>query len=121
MTTFFMISGYGFTVLKVFIFFILLHAVYPTFKYRYALLISCVAAPFYTQINDYLLYTMLSILLYILILFIGGCILVRKNFFCFNTPIHLLCTDGRMYRTILYHDDAELFTPRCKILLRSPL
>ena len=81
MTTFFMISGYGFTVLKVFIFFILLHAVYPTFKYRYALLISCVAAPFYTQINDYLLYTMLSILLYILILFIGGCILVRKNFF----------------------------------------
>ena len=104
MTTFFMISGYGFTVLKVFIFFILLHAVYPTFKYRYALLISCVAAPFYTQINDYLLYTMLSILLYILILF-----------------IHLLCTDGRMYRTILYHDDAELFTPRCKILLRSPL
>ena len=81
MTTFFMISGYGFTVLKVFIFFILLHAVYPTFKYRYALLISCVAAPFYTQINNYLLYTMLSILLYILILFIGGCILVRKNFF----------------------------------------
>lgn len=61
MTTFFMISGYGFTVLKVFIFFILLHAVYPTFKYRYALLISCIAAPFYTQINDYLLYTMLSI------------------------------------------------------------
>ena len=46
MTTFFMISGYGFTVLKVFIFFILLHAVYPTFKYRYALLISCVAADF---------------------------------------------------------------------------
>jgi len=80
MTTFFMISVYGFTVLKVFIFFILLHAVYPTFKYRYALLISCIAAPFYTQINDYLLYTMLSILLYILILFIGGCILVRKNF-----------------------------------------
>lgn len=67
--------------LKVFIFFILLHAVYPTFKYRYAVIISCIAAPFYIQINDYLLYTMLSVLLYILILFIGGCILVRKKFF----------------------------------------
>ena len=64
MTTFFMISDYGFAILKVFIFFILLHAVYPTFKYRYALLISCIAAPFYTQINDYLLYTMLSVFLY---------------------------------------------------------
>ena len=81
MTTFFMISDYGFAILKVFIFFILLHAVYPTFKYRYAVIISCIAAPFYIQINDYLLYTMLSVLLYILILFIGGCILVRKKFF----------------------------------------
>lgn len=81
MTTFFMISDYGFAILKVFIFFILLHAVYPTFKYRYAVIISCIAAPFYIQINDYLLYTMLSVLLYILILFISGCILVRKKFF----------------------------------------
>ena len=80
MTTFFMISDYGFAILKVFIFFILLHAVYPTFKYRYAVIISCIAAPFYIQINDYLLYTMLSVLLYILILFISGCILVRKKF-----------------------------------------
>lgn len=81
MTTFFMISDYGFAILKVFIFFILLHAVYPTFKYRYAVIISYIAAPFYIQINDYLLYTMLSVLLYILILFISGCILVRKKFF----------------------------------------
>ncbi len=60
MTTFF-ISDYGFAILKVFIFFILLHAVYPTFKYRYAVIISCIAAPFYIQINDYSLYTMLSV------------------------------------------------------------
>ena len=88
MTTFFMISDYGFAILKVFIFFILLHAVYPTFKYRYAVIISCIAAPFYIQINDYLLYTMLSVLLYILILFISGCILVRKKFFViiFGSP-----------------------------------
>ena len=55
MTTFFMISDYGFAILKVLIFFILLHAVYPTFKYRYALINSSVAAPFYTQFKDYLL------------------------------------------------------------------
>ena len=74
MTTFFMISGYGFTVLKVFIFFILLHAVlsYVQVPVRAPYFLHC--STIYTQINDYLLYTMLSILLYILILFIGGCI-----------------------------------------------
>ena len=109
MTTFFMISDYGFAILKVFIFFILLHAVYPTFKYRYAVIISCIAAPFYIQINDYLLYTMLSVLLYILILFIGGCILVRKKFFVliflpedvYSTlpfPVNAVCFAGQFQR-----------------------
>ena len=88
MTTFFMISDYGFAILKVFIFFILLHAVYPTFKYRYAVIISCIAAPFYIQINDYLLYTMLSVLLMHF---------SSQEVFCFNFSIRLLCADGGMY------------------------
>ena len=97
MTTFFMISDYGFAILKVFIFFILLHAVYPTFKYRYAVIISCIAAPFYIQINELsALYDAFRFAVH------PDSFYRRMHFssqevFCFNFSIRLLCADGGMY------------------------
>lgn len=87
MTTFFQITNYGFAVLKVFLFFVLLHAVYPDFKYRYACVISLIAAPFYIALAPICITigSPVPILLYIAALFGGSCILVRKDFFTLIT------------------------------------
>ena len=81
MTALFMIFDYGFTFIEVFLFFIILKAIYSDINYKYAFIITLVSACCTTFINQISLFSAFSVIIFVLSTFIGGCILVRKDYF----------------------------------------
>lgn len=81
MTALFMIFDYGFTSIEVFLFFIILKAIYSDINYKYAFIITLVSACCTTFINQISLFSAFSVIIFVLSTFIGGCILVRKDYF----------------------------------------
>lgn len=66
---------------EVFLFFIILKAIYSDINYKYAFIITLVSACCTTFINQISLFSAFSVIIFVLSTFIGGCILVRKDYF----------------------------------------
>ena len=81
MTALFMVCDYGFTLIELFLFFIILKAIYSDINYKYAVIISIISALCTTLINQISLFSAYSVILFVLSTFIGGCILIRKDYF----------------------------------------
>lgn len=81
MTALFMICDYGFSLLELFLFFVILNAIYSNINYKYVLIITVIFSSFTALINQISLFSAYSVILFVLSTFIGGCILIRKDYF----------------------------------------
>lgn len=81
MTALFMICDHVSLFIEIFLFFIILKAIYSDINYKYAFIITVISTCCVVLINQIALFSPCSVILFVLSTYIGGCILIRKDYF----------------------------------------